>query len=497
MKTQIKKNKFQYHRYGQIAVNRYHLSIIDFFQLFLSNLILVASFLTSLIPIETLLAQNTSLPNSNLPPKVPTLADREQQQKNQIEQQNRQHMLHFGHHPPPKQQEMAWNYYDKQFTQQQRKAQELYTLINEANTSSTRTTSIETPDPLFHIADSNSSNYKIYINHYEKAYNELSSILSGSIPLNLKRAVFVVENAHYQNKLSYENYCRQINELVFVCKQILKEKGLKQDNYMACHYAIQKLFSQQFTYKSTTGKLTAFEPFGYDFKDYMGRENHSNMFVTKLLNKKRGQCHSLPLLYLILAEELNSNAYLGLAPNHSYIKFGNQYQSYNFETTNGAFVSDEWIVASGYISATAIKNQIYLAPLTKEKVIAECLADLSDGLEFYVGKSNFTMKCAETALIYFPQSIRSLLTINNYIVAKCAQTAKRYKFPKETDYYKYPDLKKQFDALVEFELYIEQTGYMKIPPEQYEQWQQTANEEKQRQQHLNLLDKLQHSANEN
>lgn len=480
-----------------MTIDQFNFSIVGFFQSFFSNAILVSSALMSILYVETLWAQNTSLPNSNLPPKNPTLADREQQQKNQIEQQNRQHMLRFGHQVPPTQQEMTWNYYDKQFAQEQRKAQELYTLINEANISSIRTTSLETPDPLFHIADSNSSNYKIYISHYEKAYNELSAMLSGNIPLNLKRAVFVVENAHYQNKLSYENYCQQINELVFVCRQILKEKGLKQDNYMACHYAIQKLFSQQFTYKNTTGKSTVFEPFGYDFKDYMGRENHSSMFVTKLLNTKKGQCHSLPLLYLILSEELNSNVYLGLAPNHSYIKFGNQYQSYNFETTNGAFVSDEWIVASGYISATAIKNQIYLAPLTKEKVIAECLADLSDGLEFYVGKSNFTIKCVETALIYFPQSIRSLLTINNYIVAKCAQTAKRYKFPKETDYYKYPDLKKQFDALVEFELYIEQTGYMKIPPEQYEKWQQTANEEKQRQEHLNLLDKLQHSANEN
>lgn len=466
-------------------------------QLITKTWVLTLFLLTSVFNIGIIQAQIQTFPNSNQPPKAPTLQELNQQQQVQIQQQNRQQMEKFGYQPPPTPQQQTWDYYDQQAIAKQQKTKELYELINSVDNQTHSSPKVsEEFNFLFLIADTNSTAYKIYFQHYNTAFNEISDMLSGKKELSLKRAVFVVENAYHQNKLSYTNFCKQINELVLVCKHILKEKGLKSDNYMACHYAIQKLFSESFTYKNTAGKTVSFIPYGYDFDDYMGKEDYTKMFVTKLLNTKTGQCHSLPLLYLIIAEELNINAYLGLAPNHSYIKFGNQYQSYNFETTNGTFVSDKWIVASGYISATAIKNQIYLAPLAKQQVIAECLVDLSAGMENYVGKSDFTIKCATTALNFFPNSIRSLMTINNFLVAQCANTAKKYNFPKESDYHKYPDLKKQFDKMVEFELEVERTGFIKIPPEQYEKWQLTVNEEKRRQEHLQRLNNLEQSANE-
>lgn len=424
-----------------------------------------------------------------------------EKQEWQIQQQNLQQMQKFGHQPPPKQEEMKVDYYDKQAIIRQQKMKELYEEINSINNS------YEPADPIkleelekvkrkLRVADTNSVDYKNYIKYYNEAYNELVNMLSGKTALNLKRAVFVVENAYHKNKLNYEKYCKQIDNLVFICKQIMKEKGLDLKNYMACHYTIQRLFAEKFIYKNDLGQDVTFEPFGYDFIDIFGDNDQTKGFVTKLLNTKIGQCHSMPLLYLILAEELNANAYLALAPNHSYVKFGNQYQAFGFETTNGTFTSDEWIVASGYISPTAIKNQIYLAPLTKEKVIAECLIDLEEGMSFLFGKSNFSIKCSNATLKYFPNSIRSILTISNVLVAECAQSASKYKFPKEADYVKYPNLKKQFDEMVEYETAVEQTGYMRIPQDQYEKWQQTANEEKQRREHLKLLDKLKEYSNE-
>ncbi len=420
----------------------------------------------------------------------------------QIQQQNLQQMQKFGHQPPPTQAEMKADYYDRQAIIRQQKIKELYAEINTLDNSVIRpidpikSEELEKIKRKLRVADTNSIDYKNYIKYYNDAYNELVNMLSGKTALNLKRAVFVVENAYHKNKLNYEKYCKQIDDLAFICKQIMKEKGLDLKNYMACHYTIQKLFAEKFTYKNSLGKDVIFEPFGYDFIDIFGDNDQTKGFVTKLLDTKIGQCHSMPLLYLILAEELNVNAYLALAPNHSYVKFGNQYQAFGFETTNGTFTSDEWIVASGYISPTAIKNQIYLAPLAKDKVIAECLIDLEEGMSFLFGKSNFSIKCSNATLKYFPNSIRSILTISNVLVAECAQTASKYNFPKETDYTKYPNLKKQFDEMIEYETAVEQTGYMRIPQDQYEKWQQTANEEKQRREHLKLLDKLKEYSNE-
>src|SRR5690606_40795390 len=68
------------------------------------------------------------------------------------------------------------------------------------------------------------------------------------------------------------------------------------------------------------------------------------------------QCHSLPLLYLILAEEMNAKAWMALAPQHAYIVFESDKGLINFETTNGHLVDDEWIMKSGFISTNSIKR---------------------------------------------------------------------------------------------------------------------------------------------
>ena len=70
-------------------------------------------------------------------------------------------------------------------------------------------------------------------------------------------------------------------------------------------------------------KLYKYEPFGYDFKDVFGHKTQESLFVSKLLKTRKGNCHSLPYLYKILAEELGVDAHLALAPNHVYIKHKN------------------------------------------------------------------------------------------------------------------------------------------------------------------------------
>jgi len=63
----------------------------------------------------------------------------------------------------------------------------------------------------------------------------------------------------------------------------------------------------------------------------------------------------VPLLYLILAEQLKAKAALSLAPDHCYIQFpSNNGNFYNFETTQGKPVIDNAIMMSGFINSTAI-----------------------------------------------------------------------------------------------------------------------------------------------
>lgn len=444
--------------------------------------------------------------NTSIAQQGGSLEQMRKEQQQQVQEQNRQTMQQFGSIPPPTQAEIAGgHYYDALAVKKEQKQRELFSEINALNNPKINTSDRKISKEVdelklkLRLADTNSVNYKSYKKFYQKSYNELFQMLSGKAPLNLKRAVFLTENPFHKNTLSYEKYCKQIDSLTFICKQIISQNGLNDKNYMASHYAIQKLFSEKGTYKNNLGKEVTFEPLTYDLSIYDSTKDGKDwteQFVSKLLNIKKGQCHSMPLLYLILAEELNTNAYLALAPNHSYIKFGNQRESFCFETTNGTLTSDEWVVSSGFISSAAIKNQIYLAPLTKKQVIAECLNDLESGLEFLCGKSDFSTQCANTALEYYPKSIRAILIINNTVIAECAKIAGKYHFPKYSDYDKYPELKKRFDEMLNLELQVENTGYQKVPDEAYEKWRQSANAEKERRKTMQYSEMLQKNANE-
>ena len=102
-------------------------------------------------------------------------------------------------------------------------------------------------------------------------------------------------------------------------------------------------------------------PVKYDFEDFKGEKDWTKMFVSKLLSTKSGQCHSLPLLYLILCEATDTEASLAFSPSHTYAKFKDQQGNwYNVELTRGRITSDAVIMASGYITAEALKNKLYM-----------------------------------------------------------------------------------------------------------------------------------------
>jgi hypothetical protein len=121
-------------------------------------------------------------------------------------------------------------------------------------------------------------------------------------------------------------------------------------------------------------------PFKYDFQDYMGINDYSKMFVTKLIHSGSGQCHSMPLLYLILAEEIGAEAFLSFSPNHSYIKFQDDKNKwFNIELTNGMLTASSFMLNSGFIKAEAMQSEIYMQNLSKQELLSQLYVDLASG----------------------------------------------------------------------------------------------------------------------
>ena len=155
-----------------------------------------------------------------------------------------------------------------------------------------------------------------------------------------------------------------------------------------------------------TKKLKVHYLYKYDFDDYEGGTDYSKMFVTKLMLNRTGQCHSLPLLFLVLAQQFGANAYLSFSPNHSFIRFkDDKGKMRNIELTNHMLTSDAFVIGSGYVKSEALKSKIYLDTFTIRQAIAECFVDLAHG---YVAKNcydDFVLKCTDEALKYIPNDI--------------------------------------------------------------------------------------------
>lgn len=304
------------------------------------------------------------------------------------------------------------------------------------------------------------------IEHYEDAYTEIEAMLEGISPLNFKRAVFVSENAFYNDSLDYAKFNKTINKLTELCKVFVSQLTLNGYTFpdsikLKNNYAIFCLMRDTVSIHSEKIKLPLYD---YDFEDNMGTKNWSSTFTTKLLTTRKGNCHSLPYLYKILANELNTEAYLSLAPNHIYLKHKSKRLGwYNSELTSGEFPTDAWVKASGYITIEAIRSGMYMDTLSQKQSIALTLYDLAKGYSMKTGNYNdgFVIKCCDMVLKHHPVNI-------NAMILKAETMKKQY-----DEYRKAGNLQKAQEIYPQMQqIYVKglELGYREMPEIMYQNW---------------------------
>lgn len=305
---------------------------------------------------------------------------------------------------------------------------------------------------------------------YECAYQEYLDMLEGRKPLDFKRAVFIYENTYLKGTLNYDEFSNHFADLAEKLKTFINKKGISAYK-TAGQYAI-------FSYMYESSYLNNNQIFKYDFNDFMGDEDWTNMFVTKVMRTKTGNCHGLPYYYKILSNELGAESYLAIAPNHMYIKHIDEKGKWvNIELTNGHVSSDAWMISSMGISAEAIKKGIYMDALTEKQSIALCLWDLAMGYERDHGYDEFVLKCCNTVIKHYPTSITALMTKQNCLqtIGKRQQEEAKKKGIETT-----PEMEKIHKEYLALNKQIEELGYREMPQELYEQWIKSVEEEKQK-----------------
>jgi hypothetical protein len=400
-----------------------------------------------------------------------------------INQQNRQAMQMMGYQPPvvpPSDPALAHQFILQQGkateqSKQQRQIAELNSLLRENDiiqpTNYTQTTEYLTKTKI-----------------YRQAFADIMNMQNGSQPFSLKKAIFIIENAYLDNSLKYETYNKQILSKTKLLKSIIQKEGIKPNNNLGKNYIIQKMFSERIVEYKDTVVYKVHKPYQYDFDDFKGETDWTKMFVTKLLKTGKGQCHSLPLLYLIFAEELKTKAWLSLAPEHSFVIFSDNALKnfYFYETTNGNSVTDNFMLESGFITSQALKNKIYLDTLDQNGLIASCLADLIMGYTDKFGYDDFMASMVESLLKIYPNSIQGQIFKADLIAREMKYAAKQKGLKSYKEFQQYPEINNLYVALQNQYDYIDGLGYMQMPKDRYAAWLLSLNDEKHKQEKQKL-----------
>ncbi|MBB4037672.1 hypothetical protein GGR21_003593 [Dysgonomonas hofstadii] len=322
-----------------------------------------------------------------------------------------------------------------------------------------------------------SQNIDLLENIYEQSYNYINSMLKDSVPLSFRDAVFISEYAYYDGMLDtqlineqYETICRLINGL---SQSELITYTEKDKDIITKHAAIFKVLTDTILIPVDSLLIYEHKPLTYDFEDPLGQADWTKMFVSKLLKTRKGNCHSLPYLYKILADQFNIPCQLAFAPNHIYIKlFSEKSGWYNTELTSGTFPIDAWIIASGYVTIDAIRNGLYMDTLRNKQAVANCLVDLAQGYQHKYGKDNpeFVIKCCNKVLEYHPTNVNAILTKaeaqKHYIHS--LMKAKNLKSPEAL--FSDENIKNMYAEMESLYIELHKSGYRRMPEEMYSEW---------------------------
>jgi hypothetical protein len=308
--------------------------------------------------------------------------------------------------------------------------------------------------------------------YYLQAFEEISQMLDSTRALDLKRAVFLTENAYLGNNLSYDWYAADISNNAEIVKYFITQSGYDLENPTARKWALQKFMSDTIQLKDQRGDISFTHiPLMYDFNDPWGNRDWTNQFVTKLMKNGKGQCHSMPLMYLILAEELDIEAWLAYSPSHSYIKLkDSRGNMMNYETTNGYYTTDVWVQSSGYIKSEALRSGIYMDTLSKQALIAACLADLAKGYVVKYGFDSFAIKCLDLSLLHNPKNINALQLKADYQTELLIYVLSQIGNPPLKQLPTHPQAYALLLKMQEVYRQIDELGYEPIPEQIYSLW---------------------------
>lgn len=122
-------------------------------------------------------------------------------------------------------------------------------------------------------------------------------------------------------------------------------------------------------------------PFNYDLADPLGTQVRSKMLATYVRTRK-GNCVSMPVLFLIVADRVGLKVRLAAAPLHLFVRYTDPAGAdHNLEATSGGHEARaEWYRTNLPMTDRAIRSGLYMRTLSKRETVAQMAASVLDFL---------------------------------------------------------------------------------------------------------------------
>lgn len=157
------------------------------------------------------------------------------------------------------------------------------------------------------------------------------------------------------------------------------------------------------------GEWNNYQPYQYDLDDPLGTKL-SNKLLPHYLVTKKGNCVTMPFLFIILGQRLGLDVTTATAPLHVLVKFRDETGVwYNLEATSGANPTrDVWYREQIPMTDEAVANGVYLRPLTKKETAAIMVTTLA---EYYFEQQEFekAITISDLTLEYYPRDVEAMV----------------------------------------------------------------------------------------
>ncbi len=152
-----------------------------------------------------------------------------------------------------------------------------------------------------------------------------------------------------------------------------------------------------------SGEWNGARPFAYDHADPLGL-NIRNKLISTYLATRRGNCVSMPILFLIVGERMGLDLALSTAPLHILLRFTEESgREINLEATSGGHPARTlWYPRNLPMTDRAIESGLYMRTLTRREAVAHMASIVVD---FLLGERRFqeAIEVAEVILQHYPR----------------------------------------------------------------------------------------------